>query len=437
MFAVHQDGTRRGVALTAMLIVLALLLTLPAFAGKDKNKKGKNAKPEPKPNILERLDYSKIVWPNPPEIARIKYLTLFYGEKYKSKAQQKKVGWMERLSGVTAGDIPDREKLRFQLVTPYGVAVDSKGRIYVADSKVRVVFITNLENGEVELIKHGVHARFTWPTGLALDDTDRLFLADPGMKRVLVFNKEHKVEATISQGIVSPGGIAVDNENRLLYVPDAELDQVLVFDADPPFKLLRKIGTGGDKEHRQTAPGDFSRPSNVAVDKEGNVYVSDTWNDRIEIFDADGTFIRTWGKAGDGPGYLARPKGIAIDSDGHVWVADTVQDRVQVFTPEGRLLIYLGGHGLLPGQFRSLTGLAIDNQNRVITSEQFPGRVQVFRYVTDAEAAAEKARREADEQKKQAEKKSAGSATPAAGDVPAAPSGSGAPAAQATAAAPK
>ena len=134
----------------------------------------------------------------------------------------------------------------------------------------------------------------------------------------------------------------------------------------------------------------------MAVDKEGNVYVTDTLNNRVEIFDADGNFISEFGKAGDGPGHFARPKGIAIDGDGHIWVADEVQSRVQVFDNEGRLLLYLGERGWYPGQFQALYGIAADNHNnRIITSEQFPGRVQVFRYVTDAEAAAEKARRAA------------------------------------------
>jgi DNA-binding beta-propeller fold protein YncE len=149
----------------------------------------------------------------------------------------------------------------------------------------------------------------------------------------------------------------------------------------------------------------------VAVDKDGNLYVSDTFNDRVEIFDADGNFIRTFGKAGDGPGYFARPKGIAVDSDGHIWVADGVQDRVQVFTPEGRLLIWIGGHGGLPGQFNALAGLTIDKNNRVFTSEQFAGRVQMFRYVTDEEAKAEKDKK--DPKQKQDGGESAGATSPA------------------------
>jgi DNA-binding beta-propeller fold protein YncE len=184
-----------------------------------------------------------------------------------------------------------------------------------------------------------------------------------------------------------------------------------VYDADPPYKLIRKMGVAG-KNHESTQPGEFAKPTNVAVDQDGNIYVSDTWNNRIQVFDADGNFIRTFGKGGDGPGYFARPKGIAIDSDGHVWVADAVQDRVQVFTPEGRLLIWMGGHGLYPGQFQSLAGITIDKNNRVITTEQLPGRVQIFRYTTNAEAIAERDRRDGDAKKKAEERRSTASAKP-------------------------
>ena len=131
----------------------------------------------------------------------------------------------------------------------------------------------------------------------------------------------------------------------------------------------------------------------MALDSDGNVYVTDTLNNRVEIFDADGNFISLFGKNGDGPGTFAPAKGIALDADGHIWVADEMQDRLQVFNREGQLLTYIGlGHGELPGQFKALVGVAIDKQNRVFATEQYPGRVQMFRYVTDAEAAADKAK---------------------------------------------
>jgi DNA-binding beta-propeller fold protein YncE len=384
---VNLLGSRK---LTALFVGAAMLLYGNTLLAREK-KKGEV--PPPQKNILELLDYSKIVWPNPPAITRIKYLSYFSGEKRQTKAAPKKSAWMDKLAGVAVGQASPSDKLFYQLVRPYGIGEDSKGRIYIADEKVLAVFVFKPEGGEVEMIKNGEHARFRLITGLALDDADNLFISDSELRHVLVFDKQHRVQGSISEGMSSPAGLAVDNENRFLYVCDTDLDQVLVYDADPPYRLLRTIGRAGSK-HELTTPGDFSRPTNAAVDEEGNLYVSDTFNDRVEIFDADGKFIREFGKAGDGPGYFARPKGLAIDRDGHIWVADAVQDRVQVFTPEGHLLIWMGGHGMLPGQFSMVSGLTIDKQNRVITSEQYPGRVQIFRYFSDAEALAEKARRE-------------------------------------------
>lgn len=399
---------------TTLTTVLALSLALIASSslyGKDKKKDATRAT-DPANDIskfakaFQNLDLSRIVWPNPPAITRIKYLNYWSGEKFSvPKQEKKKSSWMERVSGVATGETQNSKPL-WQLVVPNGIAVDSKGRAYVADSKVRAIFVVNTETGEYEMIKNGTNARFQWITGLAIDDGDRLFVADPGLKHVLVFEPGYKFEGSIAEGMYSPGGLAIDNENRLLYVTDAEQDLVLVYDADPPYKLLRKLGKPGTK-HTSTVPGEFSKPAGVAVDQDGNVYVADTWNNRIEVFDADGNFIRTFGKAGDGPGYFARPKGIAIDGDGHVWVADAVQDRVQVYTPEGRLLIYMGGHGMLPGQFQSLVNIAIDKNNRVFTTEQLAGRLQIFRYFTDAEARTELDKRNAESKKKIEEKRSA------------------------------
>lgn len=365
------------------LAVIMALFTLVGFVSAGNKKKAADPTTQKAP---PRIDYSNIVWPNPPAIARIRYLAFYSAQPLKDMDQPKtaRQSWMDRL----AGTVPEVDSTRvlFQLAQPYGMAVDSKGKVYVADSKVGAIFIFDTETRDVEMIKNKVEAHFVRIIGLAMDDNDRLFVTDPGLKHVLVFNAQHKAEDVITDGMVEPSGVAIDTQNRLLYVSDINLDQILVYDADT-LKLLRKMGNGG-KNHELTTPGDFAKPSGIAVDKDGNLYVADTLNDRIEVFDADGVFLRTWGKNGDGPGYFARPKGVAIDSDGHVWVADGMQDRVQVFTNEGQLLIAFGGHGLLPGQFQGLVSLASDNRrNRIYTSEIYPGRVQEFRYVTDAEFA--------------------------------------------------
>ena len=411
-FLIKSMRTRRNTV--ALLLPICLLLPTMASAGKKK-------KPAPATAAATgprkfAFDPKALVWPSPPNTARVRWLDYFAGEKidYSAAAQAKpKASWMDRLAGGQSDEEKASSKtFPFQLVGPYGIAIDSKGLVYVADQRVGAVFIFNPATHDTELIRNGFEAHFGWINGLAIDDDDRLFVSDAKMHRVMIFNAKHVIEGQITDGIVDPVGLAIDTTNRFLYVVDTQQDQVLVFDADTE-KLLRRIGTGG-KNHFLTTPGDFGAPQGVAVDADGNVYVTDTLNNRVEIFDADGAFISTFGKAGDGPGYFARPKGIAVDSDGHIWVADEMQDRLQVFDREGKLLTYIGqGHGELPGQFKALVGVAVDKKNRVFTAEQYPGRVQMFQYVSDVDAAAEKQKHDQELQKAAERRKKSGAAAPA------------------------
>jgi DNA-binding beta-propeller fold protein YncE len=413
--------------------LLALLGVALAAPGSMYGSKKKNADTAQTPAVLhgEPVDRSKLVWPNPPNIARVMWLDYFAGMKIDytpAPTTKPKQSWMDRVAGTKQVDNVDKLKtFPWQLIRPYGIAIDSKGLVYVADQKVGAVFIFNIETRDVTLIKNGVDAHFALINGVATDDGDRLFVSDGKMHRVLVFNPKHQVEGQISEGMVDPVGLAVDNENRFLYVVDEQQDIVQVYDADS-LKLLRHLGVPG-KQHSSTAPGEFGGASNAAVDKDNNVYVTDTMNNRVEIFDAEGNFISEFGKHGDGPGYFARPKGIAVDCDGHIWVADEYQDRVQVFNREGQLLTYIGDvHASGLGQFKALVGIAIDKQNRVFTTEQYPGRMQMFRYVTDAEAAAEKAKREEQAEKAASARRGATSGTAQNTPAPAPPTSAQAPA---------
>ncbi|HKD61229.1 MAG TPA: SMP-30/gluconolactonase/LRE family protein [Terracidiphilus sp.] len=424
-FLLNSKYTRKA----SGVVLLAALLGLPMTGSAAKRKKAETA---PAPEVGPRkfpFDPARLVWPSPPNIARVHWVDYFAGARIdyaKGTDGKPKASWMDRLAG---GD-PEPNKVNpktfpFQLIGPYGIAIDSKGMVYVADQRVGAVFIFNPQTRDTQLIRNGYEAHFGWINGLAIDDDDRLFVSDGKMHRVMIFNTKHEVQNQITEGLVDPVGLAIDTENRFLYVVDTQQDQVIVYDADT-LKLLRRIGTGG-KNHFLTSLGDFAAPQGVALDSDNNVYVTDTLNNRVEIFDADGNFISEFGKHGDGPGYLARPKGVAVDSDGHIWIADAMQDRLQVFNREGQLLTYIGmGHGELPGQFKALTGVAIDKQNHVYTTEQEPGRLQIFKYVTDTEAAAEKEKRQQElevaadrRQKAAAQAPPASPATPQA--APAAP----------------
>lgn len=393
MLSLRKSSNRSNVALAALMILLLALVSPVAVYAKKKQKNQPAAQKtaEPKPQV----DTSKLVWPEPPNIARIKYSNYFAGMKIDHSAETKKpkASWMDRLAG---GQTQDEKRTRkdfpFQMLGPYGMAVDSKNRLYVADQKVGAIFIFNTETRETEMIRNGFEAHFAMINGLAIDDDDRLFVSDGKTGKVLVFDANHKIQAQISDGLVDPLGLAIDTERRLLYVVDTKQDQVLVYDVDS-LKPLRRIGTGG-KKHTLTSKGDFALPTNVALDKDGNVYVTDTLNWRVEIFDAEGNFISQFGQHCDAIGCFTRPKGIAVDSDGHIWVVDTGLALVQLYNRDGELLAYFGGPGRSLGRFNDPMGITIDKNNRVFVSEQYPwGRVQQFRYVTDAEAAAIKEER--------------------------------------------
>ncbi len=392
--------------LQALVVLVALGLTLASPLRLHAGSKKKQAKATQQAPAQQRpqVDTSKLVWPQPPDIPRVRYTSYFAGMKidYTAATTKPKQTWMDRLAGSQpASDKVTKKNFPWQLMGPYGMSVDSKGRLYVADQKVGAIFIFNTETKDTEMIRNGFEAHFAMINSVAVDDNDRIFISDGKLGKVLIFNAKHQVEAQIREGLVDPVGLAIDKENRLLYVVDTQQDQVMVYDADT-LKLIRKIGTGG-KKHTLTTPGDFALPTDVAVDKDGNVYVTDTLNWRVEIFDADGKFISQFGQHCDAIGCFKRPKGIAVDNDGHIWVVDTGMALLEAYTRNGELLGYVGGPGRNLGQFNDPMGIAIDQNNRIFVSEQYPwGRVQQFRYITDAEAQQLKKEKENEMKAKQA-----------------------------------
>lgn len=378
------------------LVVGTLSIALvPGLYAKKKKDSEEAAPPPPKQDEIH-VDTSKLVWPQPPDIGRIRWEKELKSEPKSAEEveqqqkKKKKQGWMDRVAGVQVQEDSKKGSSRHHLMKPYGVVVDSKGRILVADSYVAAVFIFDLEQNKVSFIRNGIEGRFKTMIGLAIDDTDRLFVSDADLHHVSVFDTKGKFETSFGDDVLGrPSGMAIDNENRFLYVVDIGKQQIAVFDADN-YKLLRYVG-GPPKKVNDDSPGTFTKPSNVAVDADGNIFVADTFNNRIQIFDPDGNFISMFGKNGDAPGTFTRPKGVAVDHDGHVWVADAMQNRVQIFDREGHLLGYFGSFGTLPGQFGLATGMFIDKNNRVVVADQLKGRVQIFRYTTDDEVAAIKA----------------------------------------------
>jgi len=173
-----------------------------------------------------------------------------------------------------------------------------------------------------------------------------------------------------------PKGLAIDSEGNV-YVVDSQNHRVQKFDSEGEF--ITEWGSSGEAE------GQFSEPWGIAVDGDDNVYVADTWNHRLQKFTADGEFVTYWGVFQDTGGELLEPQGmfygprdIAIDDEGNLYVTDTGNKRVQKFDSEGNPLGQWGGAGPAPGQFVEPVGIAIDQEGRIYVADTWNQRIQVF-----------------------------------------------------------
>ena len=140
--------------------------------------------------------------------------------------------------------------------------------------------------------------------------------------------------------------------------------------------------------HRGGKPGEFNLPVDVAVARDGTLYVLDSGNFRVQAFDSGGRFLRAFGSVGAGPGQFSRPRGIGVDPDGNVYVSDAWFGNVQVFDPRGRLLLAIGRRERAdgPGHYRLPAGIAVDETRRVYIVDQYFHKVEVVRRLGDAES---------------------------------------------------
>ncbi len=169
-----------------------------------------------------------------------------------------------------------------------------------------------------------------------------------------------------------PRGIAVDEAGNV-YVADSGNHRIQVF--DPGGQFITQWGNEGD------GPGQFKEPWGIAVDAKGNVYVADTWNHRVQKFDAEGNLLRQWGGYGatGDEGLFWGPRDVAIDAAGNVYVTDTGNKRVQVFSPDGDFLDQWGGFGVEDGLMDEPVGIAIDEQGtHIYVADTWNQRVQKF-----------------------------------------------------------
>lgn len=180
----------------------------------------------------------------------------------------------------------------------------------------------------------------------------------------------------------SPRGIAVGLDGSV-YVADQLNHRIQHFSASG--ELLHSWGGYGNVGDGSAHEGRFNEPWGVAVGPDGSVYVSDTWNYRIQKFTADGQFITMWGASGQGESATAfyGPRGLAVDAQGKVYVADTGNKRIVVFNSDGGYITQFGAPGMELGQLDEPVDIALDSLGNVYVTDTWNQRVHVFASTSD------------------------------------------------------
>ena len=184
---------------------------------------------------------------------------------------------------------------------------------------------------------------FTEVAGVATDSRDRVYVFCRGEHPLIVFDKDGKFLDAWGEGMFPrPHGIFIDHLDQV-HLVDCWDHTIRTFTTDGT--LLRTVGESGqcsdtgfepDVSPVQYAGEPFNQVTNVAVLRDGSMYVADGYgNARVHRFDADGKLAFSWGRPGSAPGEFNLPHGIAVDSAGTVYVADRENSRIQLFSPQG------------------------------------------------------------------------------------------------------
>ncbi|MHB8845059.1 MAG: 6-bladed beta-propeller [Nitrospirota bacterium] len=264
-----------------------------------------------------------------------------------------------------------------QLMQPSGIKVDGKARIHLLDQGKHTLQVFTSEDNNGELL-----GPVSPPATVALvKEIPGEVVALAAEKRVWGITGDSFVAVGVSGGrrigsrgsepgrLRNPRGIMVDG-NGNFWIADTGNDRLQKFNHDGD--LLQVIGRGGSKE------GEFRSPSAVAVTLKGNLVVADTGNRRVQVFSAKGLFLGSFGKSGSQKGQFSEPVALAVDGHENIYVVDRGNNRIAKYDHSGALQWEAGRPGRLDGEFKEPESIALSPDGEIYVLDAGNNRVQIF-----------------------------------------------------------
>lgn len=251
-----------------------------------------------------------------------------------------------------------------------GMLTLTDDKIVIVGDSVNQVNIYSKEGKEIKSFKLEGKSK-PKPRGVSTDG-EYLFITDKSNRSVAKYNFDGTcIKLSDGKNRTEPlefngcCGISTCIKMKRVYIADECNHRIQVLDLN--LKPFFKFGTRGSKKK------EFEFPCDVAVTNDGTVYVTDTGNNRVQVFKANGEYIRQFGND-----TLGSPVGICIDDDGRILVADHGNCRVCVFNPNGELIDSFGENEKKKAEFVDLYGIAVDSNGKIYTADYGNHCVQVF-----------------------------------------------------------
>ncbi|TNF56847.1 hypothetical protein EP227_00265, partial [bacterium] len=214
------------------------------------------------------------------------------------------------------------------------------------------------------------------PSDLAVGPKGNIYIVDGVNNVIRVVDSNGRWKFAFGEGGTGKGqfqhplGIDI-SKNRKVFIADTGNHRVQVFDLKGNFLSMFTVKTG--EKERPSDPVDV-----LASPIKNYLYIADNDNHKIKVYSQDGTFQFEWGKLGEGPGEFRYPAMLALNEYNEVFIVDVLNTRAQKFDPFGNYISDISSWGVLPGTLFRPKGVSVDKKNRVYISDSYLGVVQTF-----------------------------------------------------------